>query len=221
MYSPSGGSLGIHPINAAIENNSARTTIILEVSDISIFYHLHRLSHTQGSNHLQLGAQNLTIPYLVVLFCYSSLELGVIYKKETTMKRHQSGFTLIELMIVMAIVGILLSIFASSRYGPSTLYGYMYSKDVTGQVESVTSAMPEGALVSSTQESIFQASVMIKLSNGEFTTFSTDDRQWASLLGAKANGKCVSAKVFPYAPWQIDKAGTYYGGRLLNVKNCP
>lgn len=137
------------------------------------------------------------------------------------MKYRQSGFTLVELLIVITIISFLLAVLASSNFGPSVLYGYMKSKEVEGRLESVTSAMPEGALVSSTQGSIFQASVMIKLADGQFTTFSTDDRQWVSLLGDKASGKCVTAKIFPYAPWQLSKAGTYYGGRLLAVKNCP
>jgi prepilin-type N-terminal cleavage/methylation domain-containing protein len=136
------------------------------------------------------------------------------------MKEDSCGFTLIELMIVTAILGILASVLLSGTGGGVGLYGYMKAKDVSGQLESVTSAMPDGAIVQSGATPVFQASVLLKQLDGSLLSFSTDDRQWASLIGERAKGKCVDVRVFPYAPWELSKAGTFYGGRILSVKEC-
>ena len=136
------------------------------------------------------------------------------------MKKHSFGLTLIELMIVTAIIGIVAAVLLSGTGGGVGLYGYMKSKDVSGQLESVTSAMPDGAIVQSGEAPVFQASVLLIQPDGSLLLFSTDDRQWASLIGEKAKGKCFDVRVFPYAPWQLSKAGTFHGGRILSVKEC-
>lgn len=53
--------------------------------------------------------------------------------------------------------------------------------------------------------------------SGEIFTASSEDRQWAAVQG---EGLCAEAKFFPYPPWQLDKAGTYHGARLLKLWNC-
>lgn len=136
------------------------------------------------------------------------------------MTKHSNGFTLIELMIVIAILGILSAVLLSGTGGGVGLYGYIKAKDVSGRLESVTSAMPDGAIVGSGLAPVFQASVLLKQPDGSLLSFSTDDRQWASLIGEKAKGKCVDVRIFPYAPWKLSKAGTFHGGRILVVKEC-
>lgn len=127
-----------------------------------------------------------------------------------------TGFTLIELIIVLVIIGTIVSVVGVN------FYGYIFSEEVSGRLESVETAMPEGAIVSTTTGSqVFSAAVSIRQDTGEYVTFSTEDRQWAAYRGEKTAGKCATAKVFPYAPWSISKAGTFYNGRLLKVWDCP
>ena len=33
-------------------------------------------------------------------------------------------------------------------------------------------------------------------------------------------GQCIRAKFFPYPPWDLQNRGTYWGVRVLNLKNC-
>lgn len=111
-------------------------------------------------------------------------------------QRLWSRFSLIELMIGLAIVGILSSMVVGLFGGPSVIYGYFKSKDVSGQLESVASAMPAGSLVGAVPGTpVFQASVVIKQGDGSLVTFSTDDRQWAAFVGDAAKGKCATARI--------------------------
>jgi hypothetical protein len=92
-------------------------------------------------------------------------------------------------------------------------YKYIYSKTVTGELTSVEKLVDGGII--STQNVAFSFAVAIKTNEGVITS-SSEDRQWAV---TKA-GMCVEAKLFPYPPWEFEKAGTYHGARLLRVINC-
>lgn len=133
------------------------------------------------------------------------------------MKLRNKGFTLIELIIAVVIVGIVVAVIGGN------FYGYIFSEKVTGELVSVTSAAPDGGMVvGNNTKAAFSSAVMLKQKGGAYVTFSTEDRQWASLRDPKFAGKCITAKVFPYAPWNFGKSGTYYNGRLLTVADaCP
>ena len=63
---------------------------------------------------------------------------------------------------------------------------------------------------------LFSFAVAIRTPDGEVHTASAEDRQWAAVT----EGLCVKAKFFPYPPWKLEKAGTFYGARLLESKVC-
>lgn len=100
---------------------------------------------------------------------------------------------------------------------------YIFAKDVEGQVIKVERLVdPMAVAVVSGQEGpsnkMFSFAVAVKDSKtGEIFTGSSEDRQWAAVDG---EGFCGHARFFPYPPWQFDKAGTYFGVRLLKLWSC-
>lgn len=100
-------------------------------------------------------------------------------------------------------------------------YPFIFAKTVSGEVvgiERVSQNMTilgTGEPIPSSQ--LFSFAVAIKALDGQITTGSSEDRQWAVVQ----KGQCAEAKFFPYPPWDLDKAGTYSGARLLRLYTCP
>lgn len=100
-------------------------------------------------------------------------------------------------------------------------YSYVFARSVKGEVVGIdrvtqpTSIIGPGSQIPSSQ--IFSFAIAIKEASGEIVTSSSEDRQWAVV----EKGQCVEAKYFPYTPWEFDKAGTFYGARLLKIYSCP
>jgi hypothetical protein len=112
------------------------------------------------------------------------------------------------------------SLLVQVTIGPSKAYSYMFSRRVHGvviDVKKVNDAMAimGGAQVNTTQ--LFSFAVAIKESSGEIAVASSEDRQWAVVSA----GKCAEAVYFPYPPWNLEKADTYYGARLIKLYDCP
>ena len=133
------------------------------------------------------------------------------------MKRSK-GFTLIEVtavaIIAFIIIGIVLSI------GGGGCYSMMTAKNFTGKVDSnqpIGSGNVGWFANRDVREVAFSRAVSIELNSGEFVTFSTVDRQFATVK----EGDCITIRVLKYAPWNFEKAGTYYKGRLKRKFRCP
>jgi type II secretory pathway component PulJ len=113
------------------------------------------------------------------------------------------GFTLIELFVILAITAIILLFLG--------IYKLVSRSDYTGTVENIqnlTQTMPN---MSNTGP---QFSFSIRLNTGtEIITFSSEDRQF----GIIKQGDKIQVATFKYAPWNIGKAGTLYGGRVLKI----
>ena len=111
---------------------------------------------------------------------------------------------------------ILLSVVA---YVMVVYWSVIFSRNVEGVISDVQRVAPPAVLVggaSATSKEMFSYAVAIKTPDNEIVTASAEDRQWAV---AKA-GQCVKAKFFPYPPWNFEKAGTYYGARLVRLYVC-
>jgi hypothetical protein len=102
-------------------------------------------------------------------------------------------------------------------------YSYIFARTVNGIIVKVEKPTAPIAVMGTGNDSakmaekqLFSYAVAIKVKDGEIVTASTEDRQWS----VAEVGKCVEAKFYPYAPWQLDKAGTYYNARLLKMYEC-
>lgn len=99
-------------------------------------------------------------------------------------------------------------------------YSFIFARRVVGVVTDVQHIEFNSAIVSRASADLpflHSFAVAIKETEGEIVTASADDRQWAVVKV----GQCVEAKYFPYPPWNLEKAGTYYGARLLKLSECP
>ena len=96
-------------------------------------------------------------------------------------------------------------------------YSYIFAVKVEGRIEAVERVTQPTAILGEIPSSqVFSFAVAMKNYNGEIYTASSEDRQWAI---AKV-GMCATAKFFPYPPWEFDKAGTYFGARLVKLRDC-
>lgn len=109
-------------------------------------------------------------------------------------------------------------------YGFVQWYPYIFSKKVDGVLQQVERVQLNVALMQTTGQAnetmnpqLFSFAVAIRQDNGVIETASAEDRQWA----AARPGNCVTATYYPYPPWRLDKAGTYYGARLDKQYECP
>jgi hypothetical protein len=115
---------------------------------------------------------------------------------------------------------VLILIIASALYGVFRWYPFVFSKTVTGEIVGVERVSQPQAIVASggaiPASQIFSFAIAVKTPQGEIFTASSEDRQWA----VAQKGQCSEVKLFPYAPWDLEKAGTYYGARLLKLFDC-
>lgn len=120
---------------------------------------------------------------------------------------NRKGFTLIELLIVVFVVFII----GSVVFGFS--YKFISQKTFTGDV-TACNAMTAGVYNNKggVPSGAFSFAVDMDVpGEDEVISFSSEDRKFANVV----KGDKIKVRVFKYAPWNWEKAGTYYGGRLL------
>lgn len=110
--------------------------------------------------------------------------------------------------------------FVTIRY-----YSFVFSKKISGVLVDVQHVGATTAILGadpgsnrrSNNKDIFSFAVGILDKEGNIHTASSEDRQWA----VAQIGQCAEAKYFPYPPWELAKAGTYFNARLLHLRECP
>ncbi|MEZ0391828.1 MAG: hypothetical protein ACAH59_06415 [Pseudobdellovibrionaceae bacterium] len=100
-------------------------------------------------------------------------------------------------------------------------YPYIFSRKVKGVIVKVervdmNMTMLQTGRASEINPKVFSFAVAIKEDSGEIVTASAEDRQWA----VAQSGQCAEAVYYPYPPWQLDKANTYFGARLEKLSEC-
>lgn len=98
-------------------------------------------------------------------------------------------------------------------------YTYVFSKTITGEIVRVERVTQPQAIIGGDvpREQIFSFAVAVRDEKGEIHTSSSEDRQWA----VATPGQCAQVKMFPYAPWELEKGSTYYNARLERLFDCP
>lgn len=115
----------------------------------------------------------------------------------------------------------MLIVLASLIWGFVSFYPYIFAKDLDGVIEKIEKVELNVALMGTTQgeklnPELYSLAIAIRTKDGKIHTASSEDRQWTSMTA----GQCVKAKFFPYPPWNLQKAGTFYGARLLEAWQC-
>lgn len=93
-------------------------------------------------------------------------------------------------------------------------YSLLFSKTISGHILAVERISPIDTMSDGKLRPGFSIAVQTK--SGKIFTATATDRQWA----VASTSYCVEAKIFPYPPWDTEKAGTFFGARLLNLYQC-
>lgn len=120
-----------------------------------------------------------------------------------------------KIVFVVLLIGLLsVSSFFGVKY-----YSYLFAKVIVGEVFRVERVSPADSIIASKNtpaSQLFSFSVAMRDSKGEIHVATTEDRQWAVV----SPGQCAEARFFRYPPWQLDKAGTFFGARLERLFEC-
>lgn len=124
-------------------------------------------------------------------------------------------FKALKSFVIILVLGVLV-------WGFVSFYPYIFAKNIEGVIEKVEKVELNVALMGTTpgeklNPELYSFAIAIRAKDGMIHTASAEDRQWASM----SQGRCVKAKYFPYPPWNLEKAGTFFGARLLEAWECP
>lgn len=100
-------------------------------------------------------------------------------------------------------------------------WSFVHSRKVEGVIVKVERVQLNIALMQQEpgekiNPQLFSFAVAVKDSSGEIVTSSAEDRQWA----VAQPGQCAEARFYPYPPWNLNKAGTYFNARLDKLWDC-
>ncbi len=101
-------------------------------------------------------------------------------------------------------------------------YSLIFSKTIKGEIVSVKSVELPVALMTRAKDTInsevFSFAIAIKdAETGEIYTAKSEDRQWAVVVP----GQCAESVFLPYPPWDLRRRGTFFGARLIGLRDCP
>ena len=114
-------------------------------------------------------------------------------------------------LLVLFLVGL---IFVVVEY-----YSYIFSRTVIGRIDNVQRVTGVTAMIGNrplTEGQMHTYSVSIRQPNGEMVTAVSEDGQWQ----IARTGSCVKANYYPYPPWNLKRAGTYFNARLITLVDC-
>lgn len=123
----------------------------------------------------------------------------------------------LKLTIVFLLLALILAGFVGYKF-----YPYIFAKTIQGEVIGVERITQPAAIINNTEKPLtatemFSFAVAVKdTKSGEIFTGSSEDRQWAVVN----KGQCAIAKFFPYPFWSLEKSGTYFGTRLIQLYEC-
>jgi len=124
----------------------------------------------------------------------------------------------LKLSLLSLLLVLFAGIFTCVKY-----YSYVFARSVVGKVVDVENVLQPTTIIqgggadgNKLPNQIFSFAIGIQDEKGEIVTASSEDRQWAVVK----KGQCAEAKFFPYPPWALSKAGTYFGARLLKLSDC-
>jgi hypothetical protein len=118
----------------------------------------------------------------------------------------------LKILLLIVVLGLLA--FSFFEY-----YEFVFSQRVIGEIIEIERVTESPMILSGGQNppsQIFSFAIAIKEKSGEIVTASSEDRQWA----VAKRGMCVEAIYYPYPPWNLQKAGTYYNARLIKLMEC-
>lgn len=134
-----------------------------------------------------------------------------------------TGNRFIRLMRKLFWLSMFILLLLVAGYSFFNYYPYIFAKTIEGRVEKVEKMQTNVAVVQGGLDhnqnlaaELYTFAVAIKSLDGQIHTSAAKDEQWAAV----APGTCVVAKFYPYPPWNMDKAGTYFNARLISSKSC-
>lgn len=99
-------------------------------------------------------------------------------------------------------------------------YSWIFAKTVSGKIVDVQRITDPTAIIGGsklTAEQLHAYSILIEGDDRKMYTASSEDRQWQ----VAAKGLCVTALLYRYPFWDLEKSGTFFNARVKEIRHCP